>query len=64
MSVPLNQALDVAAELRVLRDTLKQKQDELGDVNARRALLQADVASIQAEITTKRAELKTASSDL
>jgi len=62
--MPLNQALDVAAELRVLRDTLKQKQDELGDVNARRALLQADVASIQAEITTKRTELRTASSDL
>ena len=62
--MPLNQALDVAAELRVLRDTLKQKQDELGDVNARRALLQADVASIQSAITLKRTELRTASSDL
>jgi len=62
--VPLNQALDVAAELRILRDTLKQKQDELGDVNARRALLQADVASIQAAILLKRTELRTASSDL
>jgi hypothetical protein len=62
--MPLNQALEVAAELRVLRDTLKQKQDELGDVNARRALLQADVASIQAAIATKRTELRTASSDL
>ena len=62
--MPLNQALDVAAELRVLRDTLKQKQDELGDVNARRALLQADVASIQAAILLKRTELRTASSDL
>jgi hypothetical protein len=62
--VPLNQALDVAAELRILRDTLKQKQDELGDVNARRALLQADVALIQAAIATKRTELRTASSDL
>jgi hypothetical protein len=48
----------------VLRDTLKQKQDELGDVNARRALLQADVASIQAAILLKRTELRTASSDL
>lgn len=62
--MPLNQALDVAAELRVLRDTLKQKQDELGDVNARRALLQADVASIQAAIVLKRTELRQASSDL
>ncbi len=62
--MPLNQALDVAAELRILRDTLKQKQDELGDVNARRALLQADVALIQAAIATKRTELRTASSDL
>lgn len=62
--MPLNEALAVAAELRVLRDTLKQKQEELGDVNARRALLQADIASIQAAITLKRAELKTASSDL
>ena len=62
--MPLNQALDVAAELRILRDTLKQKQDELGDVNARRALLQADVASIQAAILLKRTELRTASSDL
>ncbi len=62
--MPLNQALDVAAELRVLRDRLKTTQEELSDVNARRALLQADVASIQAEITLKRAELRTASSDL
>ena len=62
--MPLNQALDVAAELRILRDTLKQKQDELGDVNARRAFLQADVASIQAAILLKRTELRTASSDL
>jgi|688.fasta_scaffold742892_2 hypothetical protein len=62
--MPINQALDVAAELRVLRDTLKQKQDELGDVNARRALLQADIASIQAAILLKRTELRTASSDL
>jgi hypothetical protein len=54
----------VAAELRVLRDRLKTTQEELSDVNARRALLQADVASIQAEITLKRAELRTASSDL
>jgi hypothetical protein len=62
--VPLNQALDVAAELRVLRDRLKQTQEELSDVNARRALLQADVASIQAAILLKRTELRTASSDL
>jgi hypothetical protein len=62
--VPLNQALDVAAELRVLRDRLKQTQEELSDVNARRALLQADIASIQAAIATKRTELRTASSDL
>ncbi len=62
--MPLNQALDVAAELRVLRDRLKQTQEELSDVNARRALLQADVASIQAAILLKRTELRTASSDL
>jgi hypothetical protein len=62
--MPLNQALDVAAELRILRDRLKQTQEELSDVNARRALLQADVASIQAAIATKRTELRTASSDL
>ncbi len=62
--MPLNQALDVAAELRVLRDRLKQTQEELSDVNARRALLQADIASIQAAIATKRTELRTASSDL
>lgn len=62
--MPLNQALDIAEELRVLRESLRVKRDELAEVNARRDTLQTEIADIQAQMATKRAELRQASSDL
>lgn len=59
----LDNALTVAAEIKVIRDRIRDAQSELSEVNTRRATLQSEIADLQAALVTKRQEFRNEASN-